>query len=227
MLAIVAVAACASGPAPTMVPDTPTKKPSYTLAPPTPVLSPVGTPPAAAHGRPYSSDELAAAIQQSRDIPPQLKTPARTRALAEALAGSIWTYDGNRYLELILTASCDEGANLRCDVGATGVPAFVSSRDRSDHYGWVATAIGVTASGGNGLAGYPSQLDSILDRLARSLDNGHQLQNLTLIRGEWAIRPGPDVYVLHYSDGGEEGGTRLLVTIDRAAQRILMIVRQP
>lgn len=203
----------------------PTKAP-YTAAPPTPPWEPIGSPAGLTHGQPYQPADIALALQSvPRSFPAELRTPAMTETLASALASGIWTYDGRPYEALFISGSCDDGPKLRCEVLVQGIPAFAKTRDYADIYQWVATPGFLRPSGEPFLGGYPAELDDTMDQLARTLDDEGVLKNLTLVRMGWAPPPLADGFILRYSDGALEGGTTLLVTVDRRAQRIVSITK--
>ncbi len=112
---------------------------------------------------------------------------------------------------------------LYCELTATGVPEFALTRDYADRYHWVVTTALVQSSEPF-LGGYPAELEGPLDELTRSLDRDGRLKGISLIWMGWALPPPADGWVLHYSDGNEEGGIDLLVTVDREAHRILSMV---
>jgi hypothetical protein len=112
-------------------------------------------------------------------------------------------------------------------VFATGIPTFARTSDYADQYQWVVTDGVVLASSDPYLGGYPSEIESSLDELARTLDRDGVLTRLTLIRMGWALPPLVDGYVLRYSDGSLEHGTILLVTVDRLGRRIISITPIP
>jgi hypothetical protein len=148
-----------------------------------------------------------------------------TANIASALASGIWTYDGRPYEALFISGSCDEGPKLRCEVLVQGIPAFAKTRDFADVYQWVAAAGFVRPLGEPFLGGYPAEFDDPLDRLTRSLDRDGLLRDLMLIRMGWAPPPMLDGFILRYTDGALEGGTTLLVTVDRQEQRIVSITK--
>jgi len=221
----VLVAGCSTGlvlPIPT---PGPTVKLPYTAAPPTPTLSPLSTAAGHLHGAPYTPDDIAAALA---NVPSafarELRTPDWTRAISDALSVGIWSYDGRPYRELRLQASCDEGSGLlRCDLSASGLPAFAPTRDYKDWY-WFEIRNGfVRTTSTPDLRGYPPELQAPLDKIARAQDTDGRLKGLSLLSMAWKLAPPDDGYVLRYSDGNEELGTTLFVTIDRTTGRVLSI----
>jgi len=192
-----------------------TKAP-YTQAPPTPVLSPNRTVAPTGHGRPYTAETIAVAMQ---DVPVSFPPQLRTEAMARTLAERIWTYDGQPYRRLSFDASCDEGGPPRCDLMMSGWPGFVPMEGSRDTYYWIVTGSGfdmLTPSEAEmrgyptGLRRYPPELTPQLDALARSLDTGGQLADQRFYGAGWAIPPPDDAFILTYAPGQERGHARAL-----------------
>ena len=200
-------------------PPAATHKASYTLPPPTPTLSPIGTAAPSRPDRPYTAETIA---EELGDVPYNYPAQLRTPAIAEALADALWTYDGRPYRELSFQGSCDEGG-ARCDLTVSGLPDFVPTRDRSDIYFWsyVPSSGVLTPTGGLGLKGYPPELDPELDALARSLDAEGLLASKGFLGAGWV--PPDGLFVLRYGNGLEEGDPTLLVTLDSSNRRIVSI----
>ena len=201
-----------------------TPKAPYSAPPPTPTLSPIASAAGHSHGAPYTPDDITATLANVPDsFARELLTPEWIPVLADALATGIWSYDGRPYRELRLQASCDEGGRLRCDVSASGLPAFAPTRDYKDWY-WFEVRDGlIRATSEPDLRGYPPELEHPLDEIARSQDVEGRLKGLSLLSMAWALPPPDDAYILRYSDGNEEGGATLFVTIDRATGQVVRI----
>jgi hypothetical protein len=235
LLVAVVVAACSTGPSPPPIsgpastPPLATPKLSYTAAPLTPPLSPVptSTPQEVVHGRPYKPEDVFPAIGMlPPSYPLELRRPEYAQPLADAMSEGIWSYDGKPYLELHVDARCADSGPFRCEVTVAGIPSFVPARDYADWFSWEVTDTRVRLMDGNQLGGLPADLQVPLDQLARSLDTEHRLEGLELVNLGWVIPPPEDAYILRYSDGLEETGTTLYVTVDRQARRIVSISRQ-
>ena len=203
-----------------------TLKPTYTMPPPTPTLSPLATVGPTGHGRPYTATEMAVALRQDvpYNYPPQLQADWVARALADL----VWTYDGRPYRELGIHASCGEPP-IRCDLTVQGLPAFAPNWDWSDSYWFeVNMTSGLFAPAGPpSLKGFPPELVPESDALARSLDTEGRLEGVQLKYVAWALPPpdrgfrliyGPEKYSL---DPGFE------VLLDYANRRIVSITMIP
>jgi hypothetical protein len=195
-----------------------TGKPSYTAPPPTPTLAPARKPSTTVHGTPYTADDLLEVLAASGSrVPALLRTGPITAAIADALAARLWTYDGEPYGELTLSASCDDDG-LRCDLQAKGVPAFAADRDAADFYTFsVEVGTGVlTPAGEPALRGYPAELTPTLDAAARA-SLGDRLAGTSLLAAQWLAEPDTDAYLLRYGTGDEEADRQVIVRYDRAA----------
>jgi hypothetical protein len=197
------------------------EKAPYTLAPPTPDLSPLATVAPTGHGQPYTAEMIAVELADvSYNFPPELQT----EFIAAALADRIWTYDGRPYREVWFTGSCNEGVRIRCDLSLTGLPAFAPTRGDVDTY-WFVVHLGSPILGpeaGQALGGFPPDLVPAIDALARSLDIDGRFKAEALRGIDWALPPPDDAFVLTYGDDNE-GDTTIVVTLDRANRRILSI----
>jgi len=204
-------------------------KPAYTQAPPTPPLTPIATVGPSGPGQPYSAEAIALELQDvSYNFPPQLKAPAVTEMLAQAIADQLWTYDGSPYREVWIQGSCDESGLGRCELTLSGLPPFAPTIDSQDGYAWsIDLASGLIAPLGRPqLKGYPPELDAELDALARSLDTEGRLAEKGLLGVEWVLAPAEDAYLLRYGKGEEEGDPTLYVTLDRTNKEILAIAQE-
>lgn len=220
LLASIVVAACA-GELDGGRPATP--KAPYTLAPPTPTLSPDRTVAPSGHAPPYDADAIFAVVSSSNNLPSEL----RTHALAEALAPRIWTYDGQPYRSFAVSGSCDDDGR-RCDLLVEGLPGFAPDPDTMDHYQFtISVATGVLDGGGTqaGLKGFPPELVPVIDRAVRAL-LGDQIGDRSLLAMSWLLPPPEDGYLLRYGSGDEEGDQQLLVRYDRAANKVLSVTTE-
>jgi hypothetical protein len=199
----------------------PTDKAPYTLAPPTPTLSPIATVAPTGHGRPYTAEMIAAELLDVPDgFPPELQT----EFIAAAIADRIWTYDGRPYREVWITGSCNEPVRTRCDLTLEGLPAFAPTRDDADSY-WFVVHVDAPILGpesGQGLRGFPPDVAHAIDALARSLDTDGRFRAEALRGIDWALPPPDDAFVLTYGDDNE-GDTMIFVTLDRANRQLLSI----
>ncbi|HSW41001.1 MAG TPA: hypothetical protein VLM76_00630 [Patescibacteria group bacterium] len=222
MLAVVVVG-CSLG---LTTPPPATLKPTYTMPPPTPTLSPLATVGPTGHGRPYTATEMAVALREDvpYNFPPQLQADWVARALADL----VWTYDARPYRELGIHGSCDEPP-IRCNLTVQGLPAFAPSWEESDSYWFEVrpTSGTFTPAGPPSLQGFPPELVPELDALARSLDTEGRLEAMALRAVAWALPPpdrgfrlvyGPEKYSL---DPGYD------VLIGFANRRIVSITLVP
>jgi len=196
----------------------PTKAPR-TFPPPTPTLSPAGTVDPSGPGQPYGAADLQPYFANAPEGFPNV---LKTQQVAEALAGRIWSFDGQPYRMAWLDGSCESG---RCEVSFTGLPVFAPTPDTEDVFF-------VTLDQRSGifsethepsLKGFPPNLVDRLDTLARSLDTKGTFSGLPLLGSEWVIPPPDDAFTLRYGRGNEEGDPTYLVTLSRADRRILTI----
>jgi hypothetical protein len=157
-----------------------------------------------------------------RIFPEELRTPELTTLLADAMAATIETYDGQPYRELFVQGSCDEGGLQRCDVTVSGLPSF-AARDEQDTYLFEVRNGSVSRRGEPQRRGFPTDLTADLDAVARRLDTGGLLSDRTLLNAEWLPEPPNDAYVLFYGNGNEEGDPTVVVRIDRGGGMILDI----
>ena len=156
-------------------------------------------------------------------FPDELRTPAITRRLAEAMAATIETYDGQPYRDLFVQGSCDEGGVQRCDVTTEGLPGFATTRDEQDTYGFEVRDGNVSAQDEPQRRGLPTHVTAELDATARRLAVDALLEGRSLLAIEWSPAPPEDAYLLFYGKGEEEGDPTVVIRIDRARGLILAI----
>jgi hypothetical protein len=198
-------------------------KPSYTLAPPTPSLSPIESPGAGPPGVPYSATDIEALLQGApRGFPPELKTPET----AAAFASRIWSFDGRPFRTLWFDGSCESG---RCEINATGLPAFAPTVDDVDVFTLVLDQSNGIYSEPSppSLRGLPPDLAPKLDALARSLDTQGQFKSKSLLGVEWLIPPPDDAFALRYGNGNEEQDPTAVVVLSRSLGRIISVTTRP
>ncbi len=226
-LQIALVAGCSTGIASPTVPG----KELYTQEPPTPTLSVLATVAPSGHGRPYTADDMAAILRVAAARPSgfasEVGTPQLLATLASVLADQVYSYDGTPYQRVVVGARCGVPP-VQCDLDLQGVPAFTDDPDVWDSYSWTiypATAQVIMTS--HGLSGFPAALTASLDALAQSLDIDGRYKDRYLMGVQWELAPPDDAYVLRYSNGLGEGDPVFLVTVDRAAKRIVSISEMP
>jgi hypothetical protein len=226
------VAGCALAPSATFVA---TPKARYTNPPPTPTLSAIATAGPTGPGRPYTPEQMSTLIRDQEakhGIDAALQTPAVVKAIANVLADTIYTYDGQPYQRVAIAGSCGEPPIL-CNLTMTGVPRFTADPDAGDGYGWeVRPQVPLVTLTYAGLGGFPRELVDPLDTLARSLDTEGKIGDRTLKSAEWAFPPPDDAYLLCYSHNLDVENPSLedpsvCVKVDRAARQILAIGPEP
>jgi hypothetical protein len=215
----------------------PTAKARYTNPPPTPTLSAVATVAPTGHGRPYTPEQITALLEDwitshPVAIAPMLQAPAVVKAIANVLADTIYTYDGQPYQRVYFGGSCGEPPTL-CDLTMTGVPPFTADPEVGDGYYWeVRPQIPLVTLTDAGLGGFPREIVDSLDTLARSLDTEGRIGDRTLQSAQWAFPPPDDAFLLSYShDLDVENPTledpSVYVKLERTARRILSIGAEP
>jgi hypothetical protein len=217
-LALIALPLAACVPAPSQPPQT-SDAPSASLAGDSPSLALVGS------GQPYTaSDVLAKMSEPSAKIPQQL----RSLDVAAALSRAIWSYDGKPYQAWNIEASCP---TIKCELSVGGAPAFLALGTKEDSYAFVVPltnrqVMPAASDGRQELAGYPAELDSVLDGLGRSLVAPADLVGTTYSGATWWLPPRFGEFTLHYASGEEESKTvwitlslpdRRLISVDRGA----------
>lgn len=194
-------------------------KASYTLAPPTPTLSPQGTAGPDGPGQPYAAGDIQPFLERAPiGFPDELRTPF----VAAAVADRVWSYDGRPYRDVLFGGSCESEI---CEFSVTGLPTFAPTHDASDT--WFLrldrrTGL-ISTHGAPSLKGFPPELVPELDSLARSLDVDGRLTDLALLGAQWSIPPPGDAFQLRYGKGLEEGDPTLLVTLSRSERVLLSI----
>jgi hypothetical protein len=166
-------------------------------------------------GRPYDAAAILAAMQESRR-PGGVPQDIQTASIAEQLAASIWTYDGEPWPMLTASGSCGPSD---CTLDLSGTPAGATGEDL---YTFSVTPgeemVELLVAD---LHGYPKQLDSMLDGIVRDGLAEDRLSGLALVAGRWLPPPRDGQFILGYRSGGEEGSPALDVTVDLPTGRVL------
>lgn len=150
-------------------------------------------------GRPFDADGLLALMRDSRrpgGVPDQLET----RPIAEALAASMWTFDGSPWSTASAGGSC--GPEL-CTLEIGGVAPGTQGEDL--YIFSVAPATGAVDVLDASLRGVPIALLGELDTLTRGLSDAAELEGLILAGVRWLPPPDDGAFILGYRSGGEEG----------------------
>lgn len=159
-------------------------------------------------GRPFDADGLLALMRGSRrpgGVPDQLET----RPIAEAVAASLWTFDGTPW------ATASAGGSCGPDLCTLEIGGAVPGTQGEDLYIFsVAPGSSAVEVLDASLRGVPIPLLGELDTLARSLSDDAELLDLGLAGVSWLPPPDGGRFVLSYRSGGEEGSCSADLTLD-------------
>lgn len=202
------LAACATErPTPTQSDPSPT--PAPTSAAPTASVEASAGPSLAppAPGRPYESEDILAAMRESRrpgGVPDELETAE----IAGAIADEIWTLGGEPWAIVAIGASCGEPS---CDVEVAGAPAGGAGEDL--YLFRVDPARGAVELLQSILLGIDPATVEALDAYARDRWSG-DLDGFALATARWLPPPDDGRFVLAYRSGGEEGSPAFDLLVD-------------
>lgn len=217
LLAALLVVSCAADPAASPDPTGRTSSPAPTVTPapsvtatasPTDVATPgpMPTVPLPEIGRPFDAADILDAMRTSRrpgGVPLQLQT----QAVAEQVAGAIWTYEGQPWATMSAGGSC--GPSI-CSLEIAGTRPDATAEDL-----WVFEIVGgeveVVAAE---LRALPAELVTSLDEVARSLEAQIDEHELALTNARWLTPASDGRFRLSYRSGGEERSCRMEVTIE-------------
>lgn len=158
-------------------------------------------------GRPFDATAILAAMRDSRR-PDGVPTELQTDAIAGAVAGAIWTVDGEPWTTMAIGGSCGSDA---CTLEVAG--------SRPDTTGEDAWAFSVTPATDAvtvidaRLGSVPEGLAGRADAIARASE-GALLDGLALASASWLPPPDHGRIVLAYRAGDEEGSCRRDVAVD-------------
>lgn len=193
--------------------------PAPSSVPPSPAPSPSPTPTPAKAGTPYDASTLLQAMADSRR-PGGVPDQVQTTPIADQMAQAIWTYDGQPWPALAISGSCGPAS---CTIDVSGTPDGAAGEDlytfdvRPDD-GMVDVLLA-------DLHGYPTELNSMLDEIARKGVAADRLAGLSLVSARWVPPPDDGQYVLSYRSGGEEGSPALDVVVDLSSGMVLDVRR--
>jgi hypothetical protein len=140
-----------------------------------------------------------------------------TDAVAETLAGAIWTFDGERWTTLTAGGSCGP---LTCTLDIAGANAAALGEDL-----WVfevTSETGAVRVLSADLRSLPTDLITRLDELARTLLPARNLDGLNLTGVRWLPPPDQTQFVLSYRSGEEERSScGMDLTVDVAVPGIV------
>jgi len=171
-----------------------------------------GFPPA---GRPYSTDDILAALRDSQR-PGGVPDEVETAAVAAAIADAIWTFDAKPWSAVSAGGSCGP---TTCTVELVGTR---EGSDGEDLWSFdVNPAGGSVALAQRELGAVPNEVRDDLDALARSLAQGGELDDLVLASVTWLAPPDETAFSLAYRSGNEEGSCAVDIVLDPVARRVL------
>jgi hypothetical protein len=210
---LLAVTGCAAAtPSATRSPAAATEAASATPTPtPGDEVEPQPSPPGLAlpePGQPFDAATLLAAMRESRrpgGVPDELETDA----IATALAGAIWTFDGQPWTTTTVSGSCGPST---CTLEVAGVRADLAGDDL-----WVfavSLAPGSVEVVATDVRALPAELPIAVDELVRSLDTDRSLAGMLLTSLKWLPPPDDGRFLASYRSGGEEGLCGVDVTVD-------------
>lgn len=168
--------------------------------------------PAVEPERPYDAEAILDAMRASRR-PGGVPDTLETDAIASAVAAQLWTWSGEPWPTLTIGGACGPE---RCSLDVAGTPPGAAGEDL---YQLEVTDGAVTLLGSQ-LQGYPPELDSALDAIARD-GARERLDGLVLQGVRWLPPPDAGRFVLSYRSGGEEGSPAADVTVDLATHSIV------
>lgn len=165
-------------------------------------------------GRPFTAADVLSAMRSSTrpgGVPAQLQT----EAIAEAVAGAVWTFGGEPWTAMTASGSCGASA---CHLELAGAPAGSAGEDV-----WAFEvdptdgAIDVLTAD---LHGLPAVLVEDLEARVREAAGDRLGGDLLLTAVRWLPPPDDGVFRLAYRSGDEEGSCSADVTFDAAAGSI-------
>lgn len=134
-----------------------------------------------------------------------------TDAIATALAGAIWTFDGQPWTTTAIGGSCGPES---CTLEIAGVRDGMTGDDL-----WVFAVIPATGSVevvSAELRVLPTEVPVFVDQLVRSVDAAGSVTGMLLTSLKWLPPPDEGMFVASYRTGGEEGSCGVDVTLDAA-----------
>lgn len=169
---------------------------------------------AAAAGQPYESAAMLAAMRDSArpgGVPDELETDS----VAAAVAGLVWTWDGQPWETLSVGGACGPA---ECDLDVAGSADGMAGADLYTFT--VDPASGDVTLQSTDLHGYPAALDAELDEMARA-EAGDELDDLAFVSARWLPPPDQGRFWLVYRTGGEEGAPGVDLLLDATTGAIL------
>jgi hypothetical protein len=165
-------------------------------------------------GLPYHAAAMLAAMRDSTR-PGGVPDALETDAVAAAVADQIWTWDGQPWQTISVGGACGPA---ECSLDVAG---SVDGMAGADLYTFtVEPASGDVTPESADLHGYPAELDSVLDQMARAAA-GDELGDLAFASARWLPPPDQGRFWLAYRMGGEEGTPGLDLLLDSATGAIV------
>lgn len=159
-------------------------------------------------GRPYSASDVLTAMRDSRR-PGGVAAELQTEAIAAGVAEELWTWNGEAWQAMTATGSCGPASCTLEIIGSTdgmaGADTYTFEVVPADD------AVDLVATD---LHGYPPDLESAFDQIARAAVPVPDLEGMVLLGARWLPPPDAGSYWLSYRSGGEEGSPSLDVMID-------------
>lgn len=208
LLLALALAACAGTDG-----SSPRSQLAPTATPTIPSTSAEATPLGPLPARPYDGAAVLQAMRDSRR-PGGVPSELQTDEIAAAVANELWTWNGERWPQLVVGGSCGPAS---CSLEVAGTPAnaagadlYVLSVDPDS------AAVTVESSD---LHGYPAQLDAQLQAIAQEVAPD-AIAGLHFASAQW-LPANASQYLLAYRSGGEEGSPGVDLLIDAASRTLL------
>jgi hypothetical protein len=163
--------------------------------------------------RPYDTAAVRQAMRDSRrpgGVPAELQTDE----VAAGVANELWTWNGERWPQLVIGGSCGPST---CTLEVAGTPVNAAGADL--YVLRVVPASAVASVESSDLHGYPAQLNEALKAIARTVAPD-AIAGLRFASAQW-IPSAPGQYLLAYRSGGEERSPGVDLLIDTATRTLL------
>lgn len=171
------------------------------------------TSPGPVPARPYDGAAVLRAMRDSRR-PGGVPAELQTRQIAAAVANELWTWNGERWPQLVIGGSCGPST---CTLEVAGSPAEAAGADL--YVLRVDPANAVASVESRDLHGYPARLDGALKAIATEVAPD-AIVGLRFASAQW-IPSAPGQYLLAYRSGGEERSPGVDLLVDAARRTLL------
>ncbi len=155
-------------------------------------------------------------VMRSSPRPGGVPDQMETDAVAAAVAGAIWTLDGEPWTTMAAGGSCGPES---CTLEVAGSRAGTPGEDL-----WVfavTPATGAVQVVTSEVRSLPAELVVRLDELTRAMAETGSLDAMALTSARWLPQPDRSLFVLSYRSGGEEGSCGIDHMIDAAVPTIV------